>query len=192
LKTVESPEIRVLVELRAELGREIEELKERIRILEEYIEALDSTIGRGSFSTADVALESARRAPTPTSDEAEVDSAEPQTIVITDKAGNMELATMEIVDQTVRIVPAEHAVYDIKRGAFATFFVEKILGGFNAEDQARAENKEIPWEDAFDADIHSDDGILEEIVIRNYRTEARLNELRRALQWALEKTYSAR
>lgn len=104
----------------------------------------------------------------------------------------MELATIEIVDQTVRVIPAEHAVYDIKRGAFATFFVEKILYGFQQEDKARVESKDIGWEDAFDYDIVADDSILEEIVIRNYGTETRLNEIRRALQWALEKTYAAR
>lgn len=175
----------MLVELRAELGREIEQLRERIRVLEEYVEALDATIGKSSFTTADVVMESAKKAPPP-------GAPEPQSIVLTDKGGNMELATVEIVDQTVRVTPAEHAMYDIKRGAFATFFVEKILGGFQQEDKARVESKDIGWEDAFDYDIVADDSILEEIVIRNYGSETRLGEIRRALQWALEKTYAAR
>jgi hypothetical protein len=182
---VERPEVRVLVQLRAELGREIEDLRERVATLEEYVEALDTIIGQGSFATADAAMKATREAVSPS-------APEPQTIVLTDKGGTMELATMEVVEQTIRVIPVEHAIYDIKRGAFATFFVDKILGGFHAEDKARAESKEIKWEDAFDYNIVADDGILEEIVIRNYGTDARLNEIRRALQWALEKTYAAR
>lgn len=182
---MEKPEVRVLVELRAELGREIEKLRGRINTLEEYVEALDVIIGHGSFATADVAMEAARESPSN-------GAPEPQTIVLTDKAGNMELATMEVVDQTVRAIPAEHAVYDIKRGAFATFFVEKILGGYQQEDRTRVEKKEIEWDDAFDFEVVAEDSILEEIVIRNYGTDTRLNEIKRALQWALEKTYVVR
>ena len=50
----------------------------------------------------------------------------------------------------------------------------------------------MTWDDAFDFDVRADDGMLEEIIIRNYRGEVRLTEIERALRWALEKIYRAR
>jgi hypothetical protein len=189
---VENPDIRVLAELRKALAEEVDELKAVIARLEERIEALDETIGKGSFTTADVALAAASRPPTPTPAETITESGTPEVITVMNKERNLELATIEVIDQTLRIIPAEHAIYDIKRGAFARFFVDRILGNFQAEDKEKAEAKEIDWNDTFDFEINADDSILEEVIIHNYGTEARLNEIERALRWALEKTYAAR
>ena len=108
------------------------------------------------------------------------------------KAGNLELGLVETIEQTMRIVPAEHAVYDITRGAFARFFLERILGKFQQEDRHRVESGEIEWEDAFDFEVSADDNILDEMVIRNIGDDTRQKEIQNALRWALEKTYSAR
>ncbi|MGQ4911422.1 MAG: hypothetical protein ACP6KW_04570 [Candidatus Thorarchaeota archaeon] len=190
---MENPDIRVLADLRKELGEEIEELKARIAKLEEYVRGLDETLSKSSFTTADVALAAASRAPPPGEPEVVAESGTPRIIPVMSKDRSLTLATIEVIDQTLRIIPAEHAVYDIKRGAFARFFVERILGTYQQEDKTRAENKEISWDDTFDFEIKSDDdGILEEVVIHNFGGESRLTDIERALRWALEKTYTAR
>jgi len=158
--------------------------------LENHIESLDAQIGRGSFTTADVAVPPSR-AKTATPDTS-IETSEPQNITITNKAGNLELGMIEIIEQTMRIIPAEHAIYDITRGAFARFFLERILGKFQQEARHRVENGEIEWEDAFDFDVKADDNILDEMVIRNIKDDAQQKEIQDALRWALEKTYSAR
>lgn len=189
---VSNPEIRVLLELRTQLGEELDRLRDRIEQLEEFIQALDATIGKGSFTTADVSMESAARAQVMTPRETLEVSGEPRNILIVNKSGDLEMATIEVIEQNLRIVPADHAVYNITRGAFAKFFIQEILGKFQQEDRLRVEKGEISWDDAFDFEVKSDDKILDEVVVKNYGDEARLEEIQRTLRWTLEKIYRAR
>ncbi len=187
-----NPQIPALLELRKELEKELESLRQRVRQIETYIKALDSQITAGSFATADTALatpseglparEGAEKEPIP----------DLRSIILYNKNRELELGTLEITRTEIRAIPASHAVYDIKRGAFARFFVERILGKFQEEDRHKVEEGTATWEDAFDFEVRADDGVLEEIVIRNYGSEARLNEIERALRWSLEKIYRAR
>ncbi len=189
---VESPEIRALLELRTQLGEELDRLKERIEQLEEFIQALDTTIGKGSFTTAAVAIESAKRDPVLTPTETLAASGEPRSILIMNKSGDLEMATVEVIEQNLRIVPADHAVYNITRGAFARFFIQEILGKFQQEDRLRVESGKIGWDDTFDFEVKSDDKILDEVIVKNFGDEARLEEIQRTLRWTLEKIYRAR
>lgn len=189
---VENPEIRALLELRTQLGEELDRLRERIEQLEEFTQALDATIGKGSFTTADVAIEATERATVMTPTETLVASGEPRSIVIMNKSGDLEMATVEVIEQNLRIIPADHAVYNITRGAFARFFIQEILGKFQQEDRLRVESGEIGWDDTFDFEVKSDDKILDEVVVKNFGDEARLEEIQRTLRWTLEKIYRAR
>jgi hypothetical protein len=193
---LEDPRIRTLLELRKELDDELERLRERVEKIETYIQMLDASIGATSFATADTALGRLSKPTRPTAEaSAPAPSApveQPRSLLIMNKARDLELATIEIKDRDLRIVPAPHASYDIKRGAFARFFVERILGLFQQEDRHRVENEEIEWDDSFDFEVRTEDGILQEVVVKNYGGETRLTEIERALRWALEKTYRAR
>jgi len=185
---VSNPDIQVLLKIRTELNEEVDRLKDMIARLEGHIDSLNIQIASGSFTTADVAVPASNDTPS----EISTETVEPQSIPIMNKAGNLELGMIEIIDQTMRIMPAEHGIYDITRGAFARFFLERILGKFQQEDRHRVENGEIEWDDAFDFDVKAEDNILDEMVIRNIGDDARQKEIQNALRWALEKTYSAR
>ncbi len=191
---MEDPRIQVLLQLRKDLEDELIELQDRLAKIEEYIQALDSTIGTGSFSTADTAIGKFEEVPAPSPDTAEITEAESgeRTISVRAKDKNLELATIEVSNDTLRILPASHALYDIKRGAFARFFVEKILGSFQQEDRVNVENGILEWEEAFDFEVMADDGILQEIIVRNFGDDTRLDEIERTLRWSLEKIYRAR
>ena len=178
-----NPNVQVLLKIRTELNSEVDRLKDMIARLEEHIISLDAQIASASFVTADTAPSTPSPAP-------EVE--ESQTITITNKAGSLELGMIEIIDQSMRIIPAEHAIYDITRGAFARFFLERILGKFQEEDRHRVEDGQIEWDDAFDFEVKAEDNILDEMIIHNIGDEARQKEIQNALRWALEKTYSAR
>jgi predicted regulator of Ras-like GTPase activity (Roadblock/LC7/MglB family) len=193
---LENPEIRVLLELRRELDEQLTELREKADQIESYIQALDSVIGVSSFATADAAIGAAATADAlgarAEEGAAALTSDEPRTIQVMNKPGDLELAIIELDTQTLSVTPASHAIYDIKRGAFARFFVERILGQFQQEDRHRVENGEIEWEQAFDFEVRADEGVLQQIVIRNYGEGNRLNEIQNTLRWALEKIYRAR
>ncbi|MCK4279805.1 MAG: hypothetical protein KAW94_04455 [Candidatus Thorarchaeota archaeon] len=189
---MENPQIRALLEIRKDLEDQLEEFRNRVEKIEGMIEELDSVIGMGSFSSADAVLGGKDTAAKDTTEAADDVPEEPNTIVVLNKARNLELGTMAVVGPDVTILPAEHAQYDIKRGAFARFFVERILGQFQREDRQRVENGELEWSEAFDFEVQAEDGILLQLVIRNFGSSSRLEEIQRTLRWALEKTYRAR
>ncbi|MBD3404917.1 MAG: hypothetical protein GF411_02135 [Candidatus Lokiarchaeota archaeon] len=186
---MENPNIKILLELRSDLEEQIEKHRKEIETLQSYIRALDSMIDVGSFSTADAVMAEAQDT---IEDETPDEEPELKTIVVMNKARDLELATIEILDQELRIIPSETALYDIKLGAFAKFFLDKILGQFQREDRQRVEQDELDWEDAFEFNVIAEDGILDEILIHNYGSEARLNEIERTLRWSLEKIYRER
>jgi hypothetical protein len=192
VNNLENSDIQLLLNIRTKLSEEVDRLRDMIARLEEHIETLDSQIAKASFTTADVALSKSPRTEATAPIRQPAKTTEPQSIVIMNKSGKIEFGVLEVLEQTIRFLPAEGAVYDITRGAFARFFVERILGKFQQEDRHRVENGEIEWEDAFDFDVHAEDNILEEMIIRNYGDENRMKEIQSTLRWALEKTYSAR
>ncbi|NHI83002.1 MAG: hypothetical protein EAX81_01675 [Candidatus Thorarchaeota archaeon] len=190
---MENIDIRALVGLREELGEILEDLREKTARIEEILENLDTIIGAGSFSTADVAL---TRATEEHSEAMPQSTAEavvlPKSTAVFNKARDLELATMQVEDNEITIIPSPHALYDIKRGAFARFFVERILGQYQQQDRERVESGEIDWVQAFDFEVVAEDGILQKVVIRNFSGEDQFMEIERTLRWALEKTYRAR
>ena len=190
---MENPQIRALLELRKDLEDQLEELRKRVGRTEEMIETLDSVIGMGSFSTADAVL-GGKDATAQDATEAADDDVpeEPNTIIVLNKARDLELGTMEIIGPDITILPAEHALYDIKRGAFARFFVERILGQFQREERQTVENGALAWSETFEFEVHAEEGILLQLVIKNFGSSSRLEEIQRTLRWALEKTYRAR
>ncbi|MHA1933905.1 MAG: hypothetical protein ACW97A_01370 [Candidatus Thorarchaeota archaeon] len=190
---MENPQIQLLLELRKELETEIEELRARIKKLDAYIRALDANIGTSSFTTADKALKARSEAPVEPEPPIAADTEEEfRSVTLLNKDREIELATLEITENEITIIPAPHGMFDIKRGAFARFLVEKVLGKFQREDRERVENNEIEWDTAFDFEVRAEDGILKEIVIKNYGDDSRLTEIQRSLRWSLEKTYRPR
>lgn len=188
---MENPQIRALLEIRKDLEDQLEEIRKRAEKIEEMIGELDSVIGMGSFSSADAVLGGQDATAKDMSEDSDVPE-ELKSIVVLNKTRDLELGTMEVIGPDVTILPAEHALYDIKRGAFARFFVERILGQFQREDRQRVENGELEWSEAFDFEVHAEDGILLQLVIKNFGSSSRLEEIQRTLRWALEKTYRAR
>ncbi|MHA2385835.1 MAG: hypothetical protein ACXAEE_06460 [Candidatus Thorarchaeota archaeon] len=181
--------------MRRELNEQLAELREKADQIESYIQALDSVIGVSSFATADAAIGAAATVDALSTGAEEREALtpdEPRSIQVMNKPGDLELATIELEVQSLTVTPASHAIYDIKRGAFARFFVERILGQFQQEDRHRVENGEIEWEQAFDFEVRADEGVLQQIVIRNYGEGNRLSEIQNTLRWALEKIYRAR
>lgn len=188
---MEDNQIRLLLELRKQLEDQIDEIRQGVLKLESMLQTLDSVIGSGSFTTAD------RITGVSTEDTTEATTAPPsfegaRSIVVSSKDRDLDLATIEVSESNLKIIPADHAIYDIKRGAFARFFVERILGNFQQEDRHNVESGSMSWDEAFDFEVHADESILEELIIRNYGGEERLSEIQRTLRWALDKIYRAR
>ncbi len=196
---MEDKTVRTLLALRQDMDKELTRLRERIMEVEEFIRALDAVIGARSFATADTTVQAPTTArqhtgtATPTTPQiTTAGEGFPRTIPIMSRDKKLLLATMEVHPDRIVILPAPDAMYDIKRGPFARFFMERILGGFQQEDRHAVETGLLEWDDAFSFDVSADDGVLKEVLIRNYHDEARVAEIERTLRWALEKIYVPR
>lgn len=184
--------IKILLTLKKGIEDYIDKVTRMNAKLEEYLQLIDTIISKSSFSTADAGLKSEPASLPITSAASAVKPPEhtyPYEIVLINKQRNLNLATMIVDERTITIIPADHAIYDIKLGAFARFLTERTLGGYQQEDRHRVENGEIEWEDAFDFEVIAEDGILKKLVIKNYGTEERLKEIQKRVRWTLEKTY---
>ncbi|MEM2143501.1 MAG: hypothetical protein QXQ81_09620, partial [Candidatus Thorarchaeota archaeon] len=137
---MEDPRIRTLLELRKELEDELDQLRERSERIEAFIQALDEMIGSRSFATADTVLPEKSSPTVPSQPPVTATVSEPRKIELLNKTRDLLLATLEVTDTEIKVVPAPHASYDIKRGAFARFFVERVLGQYQQEDRRRVEN----------------------------------------------------
>lgn len=182
--------IKKLLTLKRGIMEYIDKITRMNARLEEYLQLIDSIISEQSFATADSGLAPTQHAaaskPVP---KPSPERTYPFEIVLMNKRRDKPLATMTVEEKTITIIPAEQALYDIRLGAFARFFTERILGEFQKEDRHRVENGEIEWGDAFDFEVVAEDSILQKVIIRNYRTEERLQKIRKTARWTFDKIY---
>jgi hypothetical protein len=68
-----------------------------------------------------------------------------------------------------------------------SFFVAKILEGYKRKDGEMVEAGELAEEEAFDYEVVEEGGLVKEIRVVNYRERRRLDEIRSALRWTLQR-----
>ncbi len=98
------------------------------------------------------------------------------------------LARVEVYRDKVVILPTFDA--SVRMPPFEKFLVSDILEYYKNADEDMVRRGKLRPEDKFDYEIVSDeDGTLKKIIIRNYRTSERLDEILKAVQWTLGKMY---
>lgn len=171
-------EVEILAELKSFIEKEVSRKREEVNKLRRFLKAVDSFLAKSSFKTADAL---ASRAEEPKAGNTR------KTIPI--KSGNIELATMHIDDNRVRIIPASEHQFNPEIPPFDSFFIKRIMSNMKEEDQTEVEAGELPQEEAFEFSVKIENGILKEIDIINARSQARRNEIRRTIRWTLEKMW---
>ena len=170
--------VEILAELKSSIEKEIERKQEEVNKLKRFLKAIDAFLVKDSFKTADKL--------TGKIEEAQVEI-EGETISI--KSGSIELATMHIENNDIRIIPEPEHQFDPELPPFESFFVKRIISNMKEEDQAKVEAGELTKEDVFNFEVEIEDGILKEIIIRNTGSQERVNEIRRTIRWTLEKMW---
>ena len=103
---------------------------------------------------------------------------------ITSREGR-ELAKFIVYDKGVLIKPLIDLPIDSP--PFRSFFLAKILNGYRRKDDELVTAGSIMEEEAFDYEIDEEGGLVREIRVYNYRERRRLDELRSALRWTLNR-----
>jgi len=184
-------DIRRLVELRTDLKERIASLESEIERWRVLLSLLDQRLGQVSFKKAEISETPETEAPEPP----ESSNIEPQvasyerSVPLKSNTGIL-LGELQIGREEIRVVPTEGLEFRKDLPPFETFLIGRIFERMKETDEERANNREIPDDTRFSYEINENkNGIIGEILIKNYRTTRRLQELRNSIRWTLDKMY---
>lgn len=175
---MEDEHVRRLAEVKSYITKRIEVLENEIQALRLLLDLVNAALSRESFTRASELAPGA--APKPSREVGELVSE----LTISSRNGR-ELARFEVYEHGVVIRPLVELPTDSP--PFRSFFLAKILEGYRKKDEELVKAGRIGEDEAFDYELEEEGGIVKEIRVYNYRERRRLDELRSALRWTLNR-----
>jgi hypothetical protein len=83
------------------------------------------------------------------------------------------------------VVPSSDVKVSQNVPPFQTFFVNRILKGFESKDQELVAAGKLKLSDALSFAVEEKDGVISKVTVKNYRDSSRLNEILSTINWAL-------
>lgn len=170
-------DVEALADLKAYLEEEIENRKEELERFKRFLGIVDELLMQESFKTAAEVAEVM-----------EQKEGEEEIFEIVSKDGLL-LGEMYQSKDMISIKPSPDYDFSVRAPPFASFFIAKILSSMVAADEELVREKKLDEKKAIKLKIKAPNDILEEIVIRNYGTQNRGDEIRNTIRWTLEKIY---
>ena len=99
----------------------------------------------------------------------------------------MPVANVFITPDKIVIVPSSDVKVSKDIPPFETFFVNRILKGYETNDKELAQAGKLPGNEAFAYSVEEENGSISKITVTNYRDKARLNEILSTVNWAFAK-----
>jgi hypothetical protein len=96
----------------------------------------------------------------------------------------MLLANAFISADKVDIVPASDVNLSPVTPPFQSFFLNRILKGYEAKDQQLVESGKLRQDKVLKFETSESDGRIQKVTVTNYRENARLNEILSTATWA--------
>ncbi|MBM3897278.1 MAG: hypothetical protein FJ358_01965 [Thaumarchaeota archaeon] len=166
----------------------IAELEGQIEKLRETLLVVDSILKRTSFRRAaeipPTAEETAEE--TPPTTKKEIGQVSEVRQIRRSKGGPL-IANAYVSSESVSIVPTTDAKLSTNTPPFKTFFVNRILEGMKQKDKEIAEKGQISADNMAEYSVDEKDGMIEKIVIKNYRDKQRLDEIINTATWAFSR-----
>ncbi len=177
---------RDILEIREHLAKEAERYETALEYTRRNIAILDSLLIKSSFTRASDIKRGPDEPPRedaapeePAADDAETDGAIPI------MADSETVAHARVTPDEVSVAIADGVRLTADTPPLRTFFVERIIAGMRAKDDARAKSGEIDADSVITCDIREDAGAIREIVVRNYRDKPRADEIVASVSWSL-------
>ena len=98
---------------------------------------------------------------------------------------NLLLATATFTETGVVITPANGIKLNVNIQPFKSFFLNRILEGMKGRDVEKINHGEMKVSEALDYQIEEKNGVINKIMISNYRDKERLNEIFNTSTWVL-------
>ncbi|MDA4130657.1 MAG: hypothetical protein OK457_07790 [Thaumarchaeota archaeon] len=96
----------------------------------------------------------------------------------------MLIATAFVTNSKIVVVPSSDVKLPQTIPPFQTFFVNRILKGYEAKDQELASAGKLSSSEAMKFTIEEAEGNISKVTVDNYRDKARLNEILSTVNWA--------
>lgn len=171
-------EIRDILELREWISEEIEKRQKEIEKLTQNIRILDSMVKQSSFSKASQLSPSpAKTVPKPAAQDA-------ANVIPIKSPDNLVIANAHVTQDELVIIPSEEVSLDVEMQPFKSFFLGRIIGSMENQDNADIKSGKIPQNTAIDCMINKDGTRIREILIKNYRQKDRVNEIINTATWS--------
>jgi len=170
-------ELRRLAEARAFFEKRARELEQELEGLRLVLELIDNVLASASFKRATEVAKPAEEAP----------PAEYKRVMPLRASDGTLLANMYIGEDFVQVIPAQGIKLYTSTPPFQSFLVGRIFEAMQEKDREEAQKGRIPPDQIFSYKIVQEGDELKSIIIRNYREEKRLRELRTAMKWTFEK-----
>ena len=187
-----SGEVKKLADLRSSLQERIRELESELDELKTLLGVLDRHLTQVSFRKASVheASEAGKIEEIEAFEEpSEEEFSYERTLPLKTTTGIL-LAEMQIGSESLHVVLTKEVNLNPRIPPFESFLVNRIFKGMIDRDEEDISNNTLSPEMKFGYEtMEAEDGTIEEIVIKNFRTDRRLRELRTSLRWTLEKMY---
>jgi len=169
--------IREILELREWISEEIEKRERELERLRQNILILDSLVKQSSFSKASDLMSASGK------------KNEPLQIasVIPIKTEDKVIASAHVTSDELVIIPSEDIILDIDMQPFKSFFLGRIIGGMESQDNIEVQNGKIPQNSAISCMVNKDGSRIREILIKNYRQKERVNEIINTATWSFSR-----
>jgi len=171
-------EIRDILELREWISEEIEKREKDVEKLKQNLRILDSIVKQSSFSKASSLVSSSGRSQ-PLQQTA--------TIIPMKTQENQIIANAHVTSNELVIIPSEDVTLDIDTQPFKSFFLGRIIGNMETQDNSDVQNGKIPQNSAISCFVSKDGNRIREILIKNYRQKERANEIINTATWSFSR-----
>ena len=171
--------LREILELREWISEEIEKREKEIEKLKQNLSILDSLVKQSSFSKASSLMPSSGRKSQPVQQTASI---------IPIKTGDDKvIANAHVTPEEVVIIPSEDIILDADTQPFKSFFLGRIIGGMENQDNTDVKTGKISQNSAISCMINKDGSRIREILIKNYRQRERVNEIINTATWSFSR-----
>jgi hypothetical protein len=183
-------EVKRLAEIKTRLEKKIKKLEAELENYKALMEIVNSTLAEKSFKKIEAPIKPPKVVPTPIpSSPQPTPPVEYKQIIPLKTSTGVMLANMYISEDTIRVVPAEGVILNVNTPPFQAFLINRVLDPMQARDREAAKTGEITPDEILSHKITQEGDNIRELIIRNYRDERRLREIKTSLRWTLEKMY---
>lgn len=162
--------------MKGELERQLQRRKAEVAALQKRVRSITNLLRQLGVQSSD---STARDVPGPLR------------TVVRDRWGN-PIANIDVDPELIRITPTGSMPIDTRKAPFGSFFIHRVLRPMRDEDEHAIVQGKLSREHAIAFECRNDGGMLVELVVRHYGTSQRLERIKDALNWTLEKQQAKR